>query len=284
VAVIDTGVDATQPDLVGAVSAGLHRHHRSRRPGRDQPPRHPGGRHHRRALQRGRHDRRRLRLDHPVDPGRRQRQRHHRCPDCVFDSNDLAAALDYAVAKGAKVVNLSLGGDGPEGPRFEAALARAAAAGTVVAIASGNEGDADPSWPARYAVDPRYAGSVIAVGALTQAGVMASYSNKAGVAANGYMAAPGDSILTECDSRGLRGGVGHLVRRAPGLGRPGPAAAGLSQPLGTGRGRHPAAHRRTTWGRPEPIPPTAAAAWTWPGPSRRWGPAACPCPTAGPAP
>ncbi len=60
----------------------------------------------------------------------------------------------------------------------------------------------NPSWPARYAVDPRYAGSVVAVGALTQAGVMAVYSNKAGSAANGYLSAPGDDITTECDSTG----------------------------------------------------------------------------------
>ncbi|MBO9558765.1 MAG: S8 family serine peptidase [Caulobacter sp.] len=124
------------------------------------------------------------------------------CPECVFDSDALADALDYAVAKGARVINLSLGGDGPEGARFEGALARAVAAGAVIAASSGNDGAAESSWPARYAVDPRYAGSVIAVGALTQAGVMASYSNKAGAAANGYLSAPGDAITTECDSTG----------------------------------------------------------------------------------
>ena len=124
------------------------------------------------------------------------------CPDCVFDSDNVARALDYAVAKGAKVVNLSLGGDGPQGALFEAALTRAVAAGAVVAISSGNDGNADPSWPARYASDPRYAGSVIAVGALTKLGAMAGYSNRAGVTANDYLAAPGDSITTECDGSG----------------------------------------------------------------------------------
>lgn len=124
------------------------------------------------------------------------------CSNCVFDSADLARAIDYAVAKGAKVINLSLGGDSPEGPRFEGALTRAVAAGVVIAASSGNDGEAESSWPARYATDPRYAGSVIAVGALTQAGVMASYSNKAGSVANGYLSAPGDSIITECDATG----------------------------------------------------------------------------------
>jgi len=202
VAVIDTGVDATQPDLIGAVSAdstdiigrgalvGSSRHG-TRVAGiiaaRFNGAGTIGVAYNSTVLSVRADDSRVATTD---------------CPDCVFDSDALADALDYAVAKGAKVVNLSLGGDGPEGPKFEAALARAVAAGTVVAVSSGNDGAADPSWPARYAVDPRYAGSVVAVGALTQAGAMASYSNKAGVAANGYMAAPGDGIATECDSTG----------------------------------------------------------------------------------
>lgn len=124
------------------------------------------------------------------------------CPDCVFGSGDLARAIDYAVTRGAKVINLSLGADGPLGASFEAALTRAAAAGTVIAASSGNEGEANPGWPARYAVDSRYAGSLIAVGALDQAGGLASFSNKAGVAADGFIAAPGDDLATDCGTTG----------------------------------------------------------------------------------
>ncbi|MBO9708193.1 MAG: S8 family serine peptidase [Caulobacter sp.] len=120
------------------------------------------------------------------------------CSDCVYGAADLARGIDYAVANGAKVINLSLGGDTPLGAAFEAALSRAVAAGTVIAVSSGNEGAANPDWPARYAVDSRYVGSIIAVGALTQSGTMASYSNKAGVAAEDYLAAPGDKLTVDC--------------------------------------------------------------------------------------
>ncbi|MBI1686891.1 S8 family peptidase [Caulobacter hibisci] len=124
------------------------------------------------------------------------------CAECIFGSANLARSIDYAVANGAKVINLSLGGETTLGTTFEAALARATAAGVVVAVAAGNEGEADPTWPARYAVDSRYQGSLLAVGALTQSGTLASFSNKAGVAANGYIVAPGEQVVTDCDAAG----------------------------------------------------------------------------------
>jgi len=124
------------------------------------------------------------------------------CEECIFNSSNLARSIDYAVANGAKVINLSLGGETPLGSTFEAALARATAAGVVIAASAGNEGEADPGWPARYAVDTRYQGSLLAVGALSQSGTLASFSNKAGVAANGYIVAPGDQVITDCDTAG----------------------------------------------------------------------------------
>ena len=78
-----------------------------------------------------------------------------------FRGPDLANALDYAVANGAKIINLSLGGEGALGSSFEAALLRAINAGVVFAIASGNEAGANPEWPGRYASDPRFAGGII---------------------------------------------------------------------------------------------------------------------------
>ncbi|MGR4864958.1 S8 family peptidase [Caulobacter sp. LARHSG274] len=201
VAVIDTGVDGSQPDLVGALSAdstdivgsrgvptGTDRH--GTRVADIIAGRFNG------AGTLG------VAYSSTILSIRADDSSHATtdCPDCVFGSTDLARALDYAVTKGAKVVNLSLGGDAPLGASFEAALVRAAAAGTVVAVAAGNESAADPSWPARYATDSRFAGAVIAVGALTQAGVLADYSNKAGVTANGYIAAPGDKLTTDCTS------------------------------------------------------------------------------------
>jgi len=118
---------------------------------------------------------------------------------CNFNDSDIANGIDYAVAHGAKVINLSLGNTtGADTLQFEAALLRAVNAGVVFAISSGNESQANPDYPAMYAVDPRYAGKVLAVGAVDQLKTMASYSNKAGTAAAGYLVAPGDSVYTGC--------------------------------------------------------------------------------------
>lgn len=88
--------------------------------------------------------------------------------------SDVAEGIDFAVAQGAKVINMSLGGS--EGAGFlQAAVERAAAAGVVLVASAGNEADeADPpddvGFPARY--EP-----VIAVGATGFNNQRADYSN-----------------------------------------------------------------------------------------------------------
>ncbi|RZI99504.1 MAG: peptidase S8 [Brevundimonas sp.] len=123
--------------------------------------------------------------------------------DVCFKSSDLVRAIDYAIANNVKVVNMSLGGEGPLGSGFEAALQRAVNAGIVFAISAGNEGEestgGNPEYPGRYAVDPRYAGAIIVVGAHNSSDVMAAFSNRAGVAANAYLSGPGVDIITGCD-------------------------------------------------------------------------------------
>ena len=116
-----------------------------------------------------------------------------------FSSSDLVRALDYAVANGVKIINMSLGGDGRLGSAFEAALLRAVNAGAVIVASSGNDGEANPGWPARYAVDPRFAGGVIAVGSHGATNVMSSFSNKAGDTAGAYISAPGEEVVTGCE-------------------------------------------------------------------------------------
>nr|WP_292047270.1 S8 family peptidase [Brevundimonas sp. UBA5718] len=116
-----------------------------------------------------------------------------------FTSSDLVRALDYAVANGVKIINMSLGGDGRLGSAFEAALLRAVNSGAVIVASSGNDGEANPGWPARYAVDPRYAGSIIAVGSHGATDVMSSFSNKAGDTATAYLSAPGEKVFTGCE-------------------------------------------------------------------------------------
>ncbi|MFC0634103.1 S8 family peptidase [Brevundimonas balnearis] len=116
-----------------------------------------------------------------------------------FRSSDLTRAIDYAVANGAKVINLSLGGDGPLGSAFEAALLRAVQAGVVIAAASGNESDPNPSWPGRYASDPRFLGGIIVVGSHDANDVISDFSSLAGVSAANFISAPGDQVITDCD-------------------------------------------------------------------------------------
>jgi subtilisin family serine protease len=120
---------------------------------------------------------------------------------CAFRRADLALALDYAVAHGARIVVLPVQARNPLGPAFEAALKRATDAGLVIVAAAGNGGDANPSWPGRYAADPRYAGSVLAVGATDYDGVITNWSNRAGAAGRYFLAAPGEHIITDCGKK-----------------------------------------------------------------------------------
>jgi hypothetical protein len=113
----------------------------------------------------------------------------------------ITAGIDYAIAHGAKVVNMSFGeSDSPAGSAFEAALQRGVNAGLIFAMAAGNDGNGNAHWPSGYAVDPRYAGSIIIAGATDRTGALASYSNTASAANGAYLTAPGDRIITGCDN------------------------------------------------------------------------------------
>ena len=106
---------------------------------------------------------------------------------------DIIAAIDYATANGAKVINMSLGGPGGStGDLTDQAIARANAAGVLVVIAAGNDGtdnDTTPSYPAAY-TQP----NIIAVAATTQSDALASFSNFGATSVD--IGAPGTSILS----------------------------------------------------------------------------------------
>jgi len=118
---------------------------------------------------------------------------------CSFTDDNQATAINYAAANGARVVNISLGGPGPLDSNFETALQNAVADGVVFTIAAGNDNGGSVEFPAMYAVDPRYAGSVLAVGATDETGKIAGFSAVAGTAAGGFVVAPGADIVTDCD-------------------------------------------------------------------------------------
>ncbi|HEY9625122.1 MAG TPA: S8 family peptidase [Crinalium sp.] len=111
-----------------------------------------------------------------------------------FDIN-VAAGIRYAVANGAKVLNLSLGNDpgDPSMIRTRAALEYAKQQGVVAVMAAGNEkldGAIRPIQPALFAGS--HLG--IAVGAVNIGKQVADFSNPAGDRPLDYVVAPGVNV------------------------------------------------------------------------------------------
>lgn len=97
----------------------------------------------------------------------------------------IIAGIDWAIADGANVINLSIGGPGQSGV-LDAAVRRAWDAGIVVVTAAGNAGSSEPFYPA---ASP---GS-LAVGATDTFDRASGYSNYGPHLA---IAAPGDNIYS----------------------------------------------------------------------------------------
>jgi subtilisin family serine protease len=91
-------------------------------------------------------------------------------PDGFAYYSRQARAIDYAVERGAAVVNLSLYGESRD-PRLEDAVHRARAAGVVVVAAAGNERGSTREYPAALP-------DAISVGATVEAGRLAAYSGR----------------------------------------------------------------------------------------------------------
>lgn len=100
--------------------------------------------------------------------------------------SDIAVAIDYAVANGAKVINLSLGGT-LDYSLIRISVEQAVASGVTVVAAAGNGGSgAAASYPAAYP-------GAIAVAATTESNLIATYSNSGNYI---DVAAPGSAILS----------------------------------------------------------------------------------------
>jgi len=115
---------------------------------------------------------------------------------CSHNDDDIAAALDAAVAARARVVNISLGGSRANG-RLRGAVDRATAAGTIIVFSAGNKGVTSPTEAenpdmlAQVANDAIARGLVIIAGAVDTNGALADFSNKAGNGAANYVTALG---------------------------------------------------------------------------------------------
>ncbi|MBW4517761.1 MAG: S8 family serine peptidase [Timaviella obliquedivisa GSE-PSE-MK23-08B] len=109
---------------------------------------------------------------------------------------DIAKGIQYAVNNGAKVINMSLGGEGSSlAPELIEALQLAKRSGVTVMIASGNErqsgGALKPGNPARFAAVQDLG---IAVGAVDDRRFLFEDSNPAGEQRLNFLVAPGVSV------------------------------------------------------------------------------------------
>jgi len=115
--------------------------------------------------------------------------------ECVFSDSAIAAGLDLARENRARVVNISLGGSAATSP-LVSAINRATAAGTVVVLSAGNNSAPDPGQMAQVALAPEARGLVLIAGAVGRNNVLSAFSNRAGVARDVFVVAPGDGIFT----------------------------------------------------------------------------------------
>ncbi|MGA9381099.1 MAG: S8 family peptidase [Phormidium sp.] len=127
---------------------------------------------------------------------------------------DVAAGIRYAADNGAKVINLSLGGD-INTPAEASAIKYAAEKGVIVVSAAGNEHQLQPGYPARYA---SHFG--IAVGAVNRNNQMASFSDLAGKMPLDYVNAPGVNVYSTF--------LGNSYRNMSGTSMASPHIAGVA--------------------------------------------------------
>jgi hypothetical protein len=102
-----------------------------------------------------------------------------------------AAGIRYAADNGANVINLSLGNDFFPSTQLNDAIEYANNKGSVVVMAAGNLGDIQPAYPARNA--DRWG---IAVGSIDVSGRMDDSSNRSGSTPLDYLVAPGVEIVS----------------------------------------------------------------------------------------
>jgi hypothetical protein len=123
---------------------------------------------------------------------------------CSFSSTSIARGLDVARQAGARVVNISLGSNDTPPSALLAAINRATAAGMVIVISAGNDGESDPTLLAQIANNDSVArGQVIIAGSIGQSGTISSFSNRAGQSAAHYLTALGERVEAP-DASGTR--------------------------------------------------------------------------------
>jgi len=106
-----------------------------------------------------------------------------------FRSSDwrtFVEAIEYAVDNGADIINLSIYANGKPPSYFEDALRRAVAQGVIIVGIAGNEGEPEVIYPGKYS-------AVYAVSATTKDDLLAGFSNRGPEIA---FCAPGEKITS----------------------------------------------------------------------------------------
>lgn len=123
---------------------------------------------------------------------------------CAYPLDTVAKGLDAARTAQARVLNISLASNETPPAAVKAAIGRATAAGMIVVIAAGNDGESDPSILAQIANDASIArGQVIIAGSVTQGGTISAFSNRAGLSAAHFLTALGEQVEAP-DATGVR--------------------------------------------------------------------------------
>lgn len=120
---------------------------------------------------------------------------------CIHNSSAMTDAIDYAWKNGARVINISLGGD-INSADLLAAVSRATSAGSIVVVAAGNGGAAAPDMLATTMANPKYGhGLVVIAASVGNDGRASSFSNGAAGFEGSTLSALGDAVRT-MDNRG----------------------------------------------------------------------------------
>ena len=112
----------------------------------------------------------------------------------VGSSAQILQGIDFAVQHGAKVINMSLGGNGAFDQAYSDAITAAQAADVLVVVAAGNDGvDNDsgtaPIYPCNFTQQ-----NLLCVAALDQSYQLASFSNWGAISVD--VGAPGTNVLS----------------------------------------------------------------------------------------
>jgi hypothetical protein len=119
------------------------------------------------------------------------------CPStgCGHPTNYISAAMDHAVTNGAKVINISLGGD-PAPLQLLNAVSRATSAGVIIVVSSGNDGSAGPDGFAASMVNYGH-GLVIIATSNDARGQHSSFADGAAGWESSTLSALGDHVRSQ---------------------------------------------------------------------------------------